>query len=381
MKNDIFSLTENYLNNHYKFRRNTISFEIEYRKTSDEVEEWKPANLSDIFIELEKASIRISENKLKALFRSNFITDYNPFLAYFENLKLEDEEKDYIAEFSNFITLENKDEHPQFYNAFRKMFIRCVACALGYHFNKQCFVLVSPSQNIGKTRFIKFLCPEDLKPYYTEEMSFDKDGLIALSSNFIINLDELSAIEKSDLNTLKTYFSKDMIKVRLPYEPKATNAKRVSNFFASTNNEDFLNDPTGSVRWVAFSIKKINFDYSQKVNINNIWGQAYKLFLAGESGNLTQDDITENELRNTKFTKITSEMELVNKYCEQTDNDFVGDFVTGSEIQEKLSQLSSLKINSNNLGKALQTLGFKRCSKRVEGKSFPVYGYYVIFKC
>ncbi len=373
-KNDIFSITESYLSEKYDLRRNTISFEIEIKEKNQK--SWRNLSFEDLFKELRKAGINIKENFLKIILKSSFVSEYNPFLTYYEGLHFQ--EKDYIKELCTYIDVEGSKE--EFYKSFKKTLIRCVACSLGEQFNKQCFVLVSPHQNIGKTSFIKWLCPPELHKYYTEEMSFDKDGLIALASNFIINLDELSTLAKAELNTLKAYFSKDTIKVRLPYEPKATSVKRVANFFASTNNEDFLNDPTGSVRWVAFFVNKINFEYSQEIDVNSIWWQAYELYKSGETGKLTQEDIAENENRNLQFTKITPEMELLQLYTEKTDNEFLGEFLSTSEIQERLTQLTSIKINFTMLGKALTSLKYKRVSKRLAGCEFPKYGYYIIFK-
>ncbi len=373
-RNDIFSITERYLAEKYDLRRNTITFDIEI---SDKGENnYKVISFEDIFKELRVAGINIRENFLKIILKSSFVPHFNPFLSYFESLNFP--EKDYIKELCRFLEVEADPQ--EFYNSFKKMLIRCVACALGEHFNKQCFVIVSPKQNIGKTSFIKWLCPQNLQNYYTEEMSFDKDGLIALASNFMINLDELSTLARAEKNTLKSYFSKDTIKLRLPYEPKATSVKRVANFFASTNNQDFLTDPTGSVRWVAFYTHSINFDYSQKIDVNAIWWQAYKEYQKGETGKLTQEEIAINETRNLQFTKITSEIELLQRFCEPTDNEFLGEFLTVSEIQERLSQLSSTKTNNNTLGKALISLGYKKVSKRIQGSNFPKYGYYIIFK-
>lgn len=378
--NDIFSITKKYLLGKYELRRNTLSFEVEI--TPKNAKDWKIVSFDDLFIELKGAGINIKENFLKIILRSSFVPEFNPFLAYFESLdnlySHQTEEKNYIEEFCTYIDADASFE--DLYNSITKMLIRSIACSLGQQFNKQCFVFVSPHQNIGKTSLIKWLCPEPLKKYYTEEMSFDKDGLIALATNFMINLDELSTLAKAEINTLKAYFSKDTIKVRLPYEAKATSVKRVANFFASTNNEDFLNDPTGSVRWVAFYIHSINFAYSEKIDPNLLWWQAYQLYKQGVSGKLTQKEVEINETRNLQFTKITSEIELLQRFCEPADNEFLGEFLTVSEIQERLSQLSTTKISNVVLGRALQSLKYKRVSRRKEKTGFPVYGFYVIFK-
>ena len=377
-KNDIFSRTESYLSKKYEFRRNTVSFEIEYslKEEENKKSDWKILNIAEIYVELKKAGIGIKEQDIKALLKSSFVKPYNPFLAYMESLE-GDPNKDYIAELASYVQCGTEEEQREFVHELKKALIRCVYCSLGKGFNKQCFVLVSPLQNIGKTSFIKFLCPPALHEYYTEEMSFDKDGLIALSSNFIINLDELSVIAKSDLNTLKTYFSKDTIKVRLPYEAKASSTKRLCNFFASTNNEDFLSDPTGSVRWVAFYINYIDFDYQKNINIDNVWYQAYNLYKAGETGKMSQEDIAKNEIRNQKFTRITAEMELITKYCTKDPSETY--FYTPTEIQEKLTGLASQRTNIALIGKALQILGYERISKRTKERTFPVYGYYIKF--
>ena len=45
----------------------------------------------------------------------------------------------------------------------------------------------------------------------TENISFDKDSLIALIENFIINLDELATFTRVEINALKSILSKSFI--------------------------------------------------------------------------------------------------------------------------------------------------------------------------
>ena len=96
----------------------------------------------------------------------------------------------------------------------------------------------------------------------------DKDARILLCKNFLINLDELSSLAKKEINTLKSYFSKDQINERLPYDRKNTILPRISSFIGSTNRDTFLDDETGSVRWLCFQITGINWNYRQEINID-----------------------------------------------------------------------------------------------------------------
>jgi predicted P-loop ATPase len=133
----------------------------------------------------------------------------------------------------------------------------------------------------------------------------------------------------------------------------------------------FLNDETGSVRWLCFELKgKIDFGYSKQVDIHKVWSQAYHLAYCDPAfePELSITDIQENEERNKKYTKLTTEEELVSKYFEKSND--MEDFVTASDVLVKLSSLN-LRLNQINLGRALSGFNFQR----VKHPKRQVYGY------
>ncbi|EKB56713.1 hypothetical protein [Bergeyella zoohelcum] len=96
--NTVFDKTLEYINNKYNLRFNTISldYEIKLKESND----WSVLNLNSLLIELTRASIKITPQKLEILIRSDFIKSYNPIKEYFE--KLEDwDGNDYIKELTN----------------------------------------------------------------------------------------------------------------------------------------------------------------------------------------------------------------------------------------------------------------------------------------
>ena len=116
------------------------------------------------------------------------------------------------------------------------MLIRSIACSLNNSIvNKQCFILVHDKQNSGKTTFLRFLCSEPLKKYYSENLTLDKDGNISLCENFIINLDELSTLQKKEITALKSILSKQYDKSRLLFDSRAVSRSRTANFIGSNN--------------------------------------------------------------------------------------------------------------------------------------------------
>ncbi len=367
----IFDRTLKYLNSKYSLRFNTISLEFEIKRISDK--KWSDLNLNSLFIELTQSGIDIPINKLEILVRSHLIFQYNPISEYFESLDEWDGE-DHIKNLCSYVKT-NDD------NAFRyhmeKWFTRAVLCALEKEkINKHCLVLANTIQNSGKSTYLRFFIPRKLMNYLSEDIGLDKDSRIKLCKNLIINLDELSILAKADINSLKAFISKTHINERLPYARKAEYLERICSFVGSTNKTDFLTDESGSVRWIIFEVtEKINFNYSMEIDIDKVWSQAY--FNAykrkGFNPELTLSDISENERRNERFTQMTLEQEMINKFYEPSDN--LEEFKTATEVMMDLST-QGIRLNHLKIGRALSSFKFPR----VKHPQRQIYGYLIRLK-
>ena len=367
----IFDRTLKYLNSKYSLRYNTISLEFEIKRTSDK--QWSDLNLNSLFIELTQSGIDIPINKLEILVRSHLISQYNPISEYFENLEDWDGE-DHIKNLCSYV--KTNDDNAFLYHM-EKWFTRAVLCALEKEkINKHCLVLANTIQNSGKSTYLRFFIPRKLMNYLSEDIGLDKDSRIKLCKNLIINLDELSILAKADINSLKAFISKTHINERLPYARKAEYLERICSFVGSTNKTDFLTDESGSVRWIIFEVtEKINFNYSMEINIDKVWSQAY--FNAykrkGFNPELTLADISENEKRNERFTQMTLEQEMVNKFYEPSDN--LEEFKTATEVMMDLST-QGIRLNHLKIGRALSSFKFPR----VKHPQRQIYGYLIRLK-
>ncbi len=375
--NTLFDRVEAYLSSKYKLRFDTIKKVYEL-SLIDEMK-YKEVNENNLFVELNKASIKISPNYLKAFLKTDFCQPYNPIESYFNELPTwEENDPDYISLLANHVEAEHQEE---FNDHFKKWLVRAVKCALenGYY-NKHALILVHSQQNSGKSSFCRYLCPSVLHEYITENIvPGNKDSLIALASNFIINLDELKQFSAADINTLKAWISQDKVNVRLPYASKATMEQRVCSFVGSTNEGEFLKDHTGSVRWLCFKIRSINHDYHnyltgvKNINIDDVWAQAYALYKSNYKSELTAEEIEFNEVRNRQFQQMSPEMELIPEYCKKAD-ETTGEFMTSTEILKYIQRWNpEIKINAIMIGKALAFHHFKR----VMSNKNRVYGYWI----
>ena len=367
----IFDRTLKYLNSKYSLRFNTISLEFEIKRSLDK--KWSSLNLSSLYIELIQSGIDIPMNKLEILVRSHLINQYNPVSEYFESLEEWDGE-DHIKNLCSYV--KTNDDNAFLYHM-EKWFTRAVLCALEKEkINKHCLVLANTIQNSGKSTYLRFFIPRKLMNYLSEDIGLDKDSRIKLCKNLIINLDELSILAKADINSLKAYISKTHINERLPYARKAEYLERICSFVGSTNKTDFLTDESGSVRWIIFEVtEKINFNYSMEINIDKVWSQAY--FNAykrkGFNPELTLADISENEKRNERFTQMTLEQEMVNKFFEPSDN--LEEFKTATEVMMDLST-QGIRLNHLKIGRALSSFKFPR----VKHPQRQIYGYLIRLK-
>ena len=375
-----FVQIRDYLDTNYDLRRNVISLDIECK--SKDKPFYDSLNESDLACELMENNFKSVERVLKMILNSSKISSYNPLKFYLDNLpKWTPEKPDYISMLSNYVVAKQQD---LFNHHFKKMLVRSLACSLRHiPFNKQCFTIIG-NQNDGKTSFLRFLIPKTLREYYKENLSLDKDGLIALAQNIFINLDEIATIPYKDRNKIKTLLTAEHIKVRLPYAAKETKSPRLANFLASTNDKELLTDDTGNVRWLVFEILGIKHDnggakgYNKNIDIDNVYAQAYYLLQNGFKYMLTSDEITVSERNNKEYVKTFTELEIMKDLYSYDSEKIAANFITTTEILTTLADTyPKINFRTTMIGKALNHMGIPKESGYSRRKRHSIKGYYL----
>ncbi|MFW5758389.1 MAG: VapE domain-containing protein [Bacteroidota bacterium] len=380
---------EQFISRHFDIHFNEVSNRYLYKRKKEK--KYKEFNEFNVIRFMRKNFMSCSRGQLIELIKSDFVPTTNPIKQYFENLPDWDG-TDYIKKLCSYIKLEDeKGDRERFDRHMKKMFIRSIAAGLTIDFNKRTLVFVG-GQDAGKTTFQRWLCPPALQDYATENIDFtNKDGLRSLSDNFWVILDELASIPKGDLNTVKSIMSRDKIKTRLPYDRDDTVLHRRCNFIANTNDDEFLSDPTGSVRWIAFRISDINWNYMKDIDINKVWGQAYYLLNKGDfEYDLTRDELRENEFANASFKRQTEEMQYIIKFFSpdipfkyREDEEYLNQnprLLTSTQVAEELGKRAEVykRFSPVAVGRGLSELGFSKKSAR-NGQIVPVK-YWRIFE-
>jgi len=363
--NTAVSSVEKYLNSKYDFRHNPILERTEFKtKKSKTYQLLSERHVNSICRELNNSERKCTITALRSLLNSDFVREENPFINYFEGLPKWNGKTDYIGQLAATVTAENHD----FWTwAFKKWLVNLVSCAMGKSINQQVLVFVG-KQGIGKTTWLNKLVPAPLEGYlYSGTINpSNKDTLVNLSENIIINLDELENLNKSELGSLKSLITQSAIRLRKAYGIFNENYVRRASFVGSVNEVEFLTDTTGNRRYLV--IDTVSIEYKHKVDIDLVYSQAYSLLKSDFHFVFDHKDIDRIDENNQKFTYQSTEEELLLKhYRHPQEGDTNILTLTTTDILMELQNQTKLKLGDpssiKRLGNALQKHKFQRISK------------------
>jgi hypothetical protein len=114
----VFHATEQYLNRRYNIRYNTIKLELEISEIGKEV--FKPLNENSLFVEMNKAGVKVGMDKLICILKSDYVPHFNPLIQYFKSLPKWDNKTDHIQKLCDFVECPSPELHHQFSVQFAK---------------------------------------------------------------------------------------------------------------------------------------------------------------------------------------------------------------------------------------------------------------------
>jgi hypothetical protein len=355
---------ELFLSNKYVFRHNIVSGKLEFQYFGK-----KKWNVMNDFIENSmlreclKGRIRTNLSSLRNLLYSDFCVLFNPFEDYFFNLPSYDEKTDYITELANTITTTKQDLWQQ---CFKKWLVAMVGCVLDDKVINHTVIVFSGKQGLGKTTWVEKLVPKPLKEYLFSGTinPNNKDTLVQLSECMLINLDELENLNRSEIGSLKEIITKTQIRMRKAYGHNNETMPRRASFAGSVNTAQFLNDSTGSRRFLCFELEGIK--YQHNVDINMAFSQALFLFKSGFRYWFDQEEIKNITENNEQYQLHSPEEELLLTWFEPCEREKANVFLNASQIAAKLAEKAKINITDgtiNKLGKALKKHNFIRLKK------------------
>ena len=143
--------------------------------------------------------------------------------------------------------------------------------------NIEGLLVLQGEQGIGKTTWINNIVPNELRTYFKDGVQLDvdnKDSVYEATCNWICELGELDGTLKREQASLKAFFTKKIDVQRRPYATKEEKYPRLTSFFGTVNDEEFLQDSTGDRRYWIIPIEGIDLEQLKQIDLDQLWGEA-----------------------------------------------------------------------------------------------------------
>lgn len=164
-------------------------------------------------------------------------------------------------------------------------------------------------QGAGKSSFGEILVG---KKYFLDWLPdlANKDSALALQGHWAVEMGELAAFSRNELEALKAYVTRTVDKVRPPYGRKTLEVQRRCVFFGTTNKENYLKDDTGNRRFKPVKVGKLNFKQLRE-DREQLFAEALSLIESGFESDMTLNldgtaRVFEHQIQKEKMVKDDS---------------------------------------------------------------------------
>jgi predicted P-loop ATPase len=149
-----------------------------------------------------------------------------------------------------------------------------------------------------------------------------KEAYESIQGVWIMEMGELAGLRKAEMETIKHFISKCEDRYRVAYGKRTETFPRQCIFIGTTNNREFLNDPTGNRRFwpVDVTVNKPSKNIWRDLNqaeIDQLWAEAVTLYKAGESVFLDADiELKATEIQGA-HTELDERTSLVQEFLDK----------------------------------------------------------------
>lgn len=203
---------------------------------------------------------------------------------------------------------------------------------------------------------------------YTREVRVrldDKDASDALHAGcWIAVLTELDAFKRTrGVEAPKAFLSALEDHYRRAYARMTQTHKRSVVFAATTNEEIYLNDPTGNRRFWPVACGDIQIDALRR-DVEQLWAEARQYYLDGEQWHLDKAWLPMTQDEQAQRVLNDSWEEIIDTHCRGRD------FVTLRGVLDNALQLEPVNHslhNQNRVQAHLRRLGYHACIRMIDG--------------
>ena len=337
---------QKWLLENYEFRYNVITDVFEYRKKAEaeghdsedaikhDFEIIDKYAINTIAIEVQEAGIFVRDHFVERLIKSKYAQPYHPIRSYINQVRGTWDGKDRIGDFLRRIN------HSDYCQKMGRIWLRAmVAQMAGYdekHANSVMLTLVSTTQGLHKSTFLRSLLPNGLRDYYTDDFSLNQKGNAQrkIVEFAIINDDELDKENPKKMPLMKTLMQTMKPSFIGAYKKNFNRLPRSASFTGTSNQRELLTDHSGSRRFLI--LEPDGMINVEGIEHDAIYAQLLYELEHGEPYFFSKDDEKEMQEHNLPYYIKTDLEKTITSYFRIPDNDEKGEKLTADIILKKL---------------------------------------------
>lgn len=219
-------------------------------------------------------------------------------------------------------------------------------------------------QGVGKSTLLKNLVGAQ---WFTDQAVVigEKDTVLTMQSKWLIELGELSSLNRSEVEAMKAFITQTTDRIRAPYGKRVEEFPRQCIFVGSTNQDEYLKDETGNRRFWPVTVGEIDFEGVAHVR-DQLFAEAYAFYLLGEPLYLETKEL--NQLARTEQEKRGEVDEWLGAVADVVMSDtFPRGGFEMRQLAKCLDQFNAHKLDKGDqmrLAKILKQLGFEKYQER-----------------
>jgi predicted P-loop ATPase len=243
-----------------------------------------------------------------------------------------------------------------------RMFIAPVARIMRPGCKHDHMPILEARQGAGKSKAIKML----FEPWFTDDLAEfgSKDASMQVRSAWGIEVAELSAMTRSEIERVKAFITRSVDRFRPSYGRRVIEVPRQAVFFGSTNALEYLKDETGGRRFWPVRCGRIDHDAIVR-DRDQLWAEAVALYNAEEPWWLTNEALLV-EAREQQEHRYQEDpwQEFIAKYCATAGDVSVAELLETLGVErERWGQ-----VEQNRVARCLVKLGWERYQKRLSSE-------------
>ncbi|PEP93142.1 VapE domain-containing protein, partial [Bacillus toyonensis] len=199
-----------------------------------------------------------------------------------------------------------------------------LACNESGKMNQEFVLVFQGSQGCGKTFWFRLLFSSLGDDYFKTGKRLNpenKDSVMEAISNFAVELGELDSTMKFEQAALKAFFTENFDEFRRPYQRLSVKYPRMTVFFATVNDDEFLKDKTGNRRYAVINVGDKISDL-KTMDIDQFWGEIATMALKDDAHLLTSEEARKQKEHNEESELQThEEIEILSGFSWGTSKD------------------------------------------------------------